>query len=256
MGDTVADPDIPKLLQPAAGVCVRQEIDNIAWLELDGEILVVDALEQPSCEREVLEAIAETTGDKRVRWVVNTHTHYDHIALNSVFQERFGAEIVNLETVDIPAEGLWLGDGEHRVQVVPMTGCHTATDCVVHAPWANTLLVGDIFGWGLVPWDLPLDTEKLEHIFATYARLIDYGAETVVPGHGPLCSTKELERWVSYVKELVVAAVLIRDEGVPRAEARDRFVPPPDMADWWRFVQWKHEDTVMKITQSVYRGKL
>ncbi len=96
MTDIAADPaDVPKLLTVAEGFCVRQAIDNIAWIDLGEFGLVVDALEQPELEEEVFASIGATLGEKPVRYLINTHTHYDHVALNEAFQRRHHATVIN-----------------------------------------------------------------------------------------------------------------------------------------------------------------
>ncbi len=255
MGGNTADE--AKLISLGTGFAVRQEVDNIAWMVVDDGVLVVDALEQPSLGPEVLRLMAETAGELPVRWVLNTHTHYDHIALNSMFRERFGAEIVNSRERNIPPDGLVFGRGARTVRMLHVPGCHTAEDCIVWVPEDSVLFVGDIFGWGLIPWDAPLDRSKLDGIIQTYEELISFGAETVVPGHGPLCTTADLRRWIEYVNQVVDAARAASGSGKTRREIRSGGIAPPeDMQHWWRFLQWKHEDTVGKITQAVARGKL
>ena len=107
MTDIAADPaDVPKLLTVAEGFCVRQAIDNIAWIDLGEFGLVVDALEQPELEEEVFASIGATLGEKPVRYLINTHTHYDHVALNEAFQRRHHATVINAQTTSIGREGI------------------------------------------------------------------------------------------------------------------------------------------------------
>jgi glyoxylase-like metal-dependent hydrolase (beta-lactamase superfamily II) len=248
-----ADADTPKILQPVPGVWVRQEIDNIAWIDLGEDLLVIDALERPELEEEVLRSIQETTGGKPVRTVVNTHTHYDHVALNPAFVETF----VNARTRVLPTTGLAVGSESRPATVIPMPDCHTPEDCIIFLPKDSVLFVGDIFGWGLVPWDRPLTQAKADHIRKTYQQLIAREANVVVPGHGPLCTTDHLRRWLRYFDELIETIHAARSDGASRREIRDDTVPPPeDMADWWRFLQWKHEDSVKKVSQAVVKGSL
>jgi cyclase len=250
--------DTPKLLSPAPGCYVRQEVDNIGWLDMETYVLVVDALERPELEREVLEAIATTTGGKPVRAVINTHTHYDHVALNDAFQRRFGAQIVNSETHVIPPQGLSWTVGDRRVEVHAIPGCHTDEDLIVWLPRERLLFVGDIFGWGLIPWDHLLNHERLQHIIASYERLAALEPTTVVPGHGPLCSAAELRRWVSYVQTLHAEVRRLCNEDVTADSPLDTstLLPPEDMQGWWRFMAWKHEDSVVKIVHAVSQGRL
>ena len=50
----------------------------------DRDVLLVDSDTTPAAARELLKEIKSLT-DKPVRWVVNTHFHYDHTDGNSVF---------------------------------------------------------------------------------------------------------------------------------------------------------------------------
>jgi len=245
--------ETPEIVQVAEGFYVRQAIDNTAWMDIGGGAVVVDALEQPELEGEVLGAIADTLGDTPVRHVLNTHTHYDHVALNPAFERR-GARIVNARTAEIPPEGLWLEGPRRRVQMLPMPGCHTREDCVVWVPDDRALFVGDIFGWGLIPLMAQLDAEAAQHLLDTYARLIAFDAATVIPGHGPLCTTAELRRWVAYfgwLRDQVAEAIAAGKDDFQIAVA-----PPEDMHGWWRFLQWKHEDSVTKMVTAVRAGAL
>jgi glyoxylase-like metal-dependent hydrolase (beta-lactamase superfamily II) len=250
--------DRPKLLRPAPGCFVRQEVDNIAWLDMGDYLLVVDALEQTALEAEVMESIAATTGGKPVGVVINTHTHQDHVALNDAFQRRFGAQVVNAQTHVIPPAGLvWTAD-ERRVEAHALPGCHTDGDLIVWLPRERLLFTGDIFGWGLIPWDHGLDRPRLDHIVATYERLAALEPTTVVPGHGPLCTVAELRRWITYVRALHTdVRQLCHEDAIDRRTLdTSMLVPPEDMRDWWRFVQWKHGDCVAKIVHAVSRGRL
>ena len=252
-------PDIaetPKIIQVADGLFVRQEIDNITWIDLGGAAVVVDTLEKPETEAEVFAAIAERLGGTPVRWVLNTHTHYDHIALNDAFVRRCGAEVVNARSPGVAPDGRWFEGTRRKVQMLPMPGCHTDEDCVVWCPDASALLVGDIFGWGLVPLTRPLRADTVKLLETTYRRLIDFGARTVIPGHGPLCTTAELRRWVEYLHWLIDTAVAGVAARKSDEEIAAELAPPEDMKTWWRFLQWKHADSVEKVVSAARRGRL
>ena len=126
--------DWPKLVKVAEGFYVREEVDVTAWIDLGDCALVVDALERSRLKAEVFEAIRSTLGEKPVKYVLNTHPHGDHTALNAAFERTFGAEIVNQRINPVPPEGRWFEGPRRRVQMLPMPGCHTAHDCVVWVP--------------------------------------------------------------------------------------------------------------------------
>ena len=251
------DSDLPKLLRLSDGAFVRQEVDNIGWVILGDHVAVVDALERPELEDEVFRLLAETTGGRPVRYVFNTHPHFDHVALNAAFERRCGARIIGAETQSIPATGLWFEGGGRRLLFLPLPGCHTAADCVAWLPEDGVLFVGDIFGWGLIPWDRPLTTQKKGEIVATYERLIAFAARHVVPGHGPCATTAELRRWLDYLETTCAAVKDACARGLSDDQVRNGAVPPPeDMCHWWRFCQWKHNDTLKKILHAVRNGRL
>ncbi|MEI7834828.1 MAG: MBL fold metallo-hydrolase [Planctomycetota bacterium] len=247
--------EIPKIIELAPGLGVRQEIDNLAWIDMGQYVIVVDALEHAEKEVEVFGAIRDVVGDKPVRYLLNTHTHYDHVALNGAFVRRWGTQIVSVETTEIPATGLWF-EGTRRVGMLPMPGCHTDEDCVVWAPDDRVLFPGDIFGWGLIPLTIGLRDETAGLLFDTYARMIALAPAVVVPGHGPLCTVAELERWVKYFRWLIDEARAGVEAGASEAEIRSVLAPPADMTGWWRFLKWKHADSVTKILSAVRRGRL
>ncbi len=249
----IPDADKPKLITLADDFVCRQEIDNPTWFDCGDFAVAVDALEHAEQEDDVFEAIGRTIGDTPIRYLVNTHTHYDHVALNEAFRRR-GAELVNMQNTSIPESGMWIEGTTRRAQLVPMPGCHTDEDLVVWVPSDRVLLVGDIFGWGLIPLTTNLRGEAFEHLENTINRLIDYDAETVVPGHGPLATTDTLRRYVDYLHWLIDEVKKHLDEGLEPEQVVGQIDPPEDMRDWWRFVEWKHDDSVGKVAKAASRG--
>ena len=251
----MTDPaDAASIEKVADGFYVRQAIDNTAWVDMGGVAIVVDALEQRKLAKEVFQAIADTIGDVPVKYLFNTHTHYDHVALNRAFKKRYGTEIVNTHTATIPPEGLWYEGERRRALMLPMPGCHTEEDCVVWLPADRALFVGDIFGWGLIPLTRGLNDETAQLLLDTHQRLIDFDPAVVIPGHGPLCRADELIRWVEYFCWLRDEVRRACREGMDDAQIVRDLTPPDDMKSWWRFLQWKHADSVAKVIKAVRHG--
>ncbi|MFW6061328.1 MAG: MBL fold metallo-hydrolase, partial [Planctomycetota bacterium] len=187
--------------------------------------------------------------------LLNTHTHYDHVALNDAFRRR-GAEVVNMETTDIPGEGLWLGGAERRVLMRPMPHLHTPTDCIVWVPESRVLFTGDLFGWGLIPLTRALSSDSAGLLLETYSRLIEYDAQTVVPGHGPLCDTETLKRFAEYFVWLVEQTHQAVQAGKSNDEITRQVTPPEDMRHWWRFSEWKHDRSLRTVLRAVRNDRL
>lgn len=253
---TTGPADVAKVLKLGEGFYVRQEVDNIAWMDMGGWAIVVDALEQPHLAGEVFDAIASTVGDVPVRYVLNTHTHYDHVALNEAFERRFGAEIINQQATPLAGDGRWFAGPRRRAQMLAVPDCHTAEDCIVWAPDDKVLFVGDIFGWGLIPLISVLCDETAELLVKTYARLIEFDALVVVPGHGPMATTGDLRRWVEYFHWLLEGVAAACAAGGSDEDICAEMPPPDDMKSWWRFVQWKHADSVKKVIRGVRHSRV
>ena len=45
-------------------------------------------------------------------------------------------------------------------------------------------------------------------------------------------------------------------DGRSEREVLRRVLPPADMHDWWRFLQWKHRDSLEKVVSAARRGQL
>ena len=253
-------PGTPRIEQPAPGVFVRIAVDVMGWVDMGSWLLVVDALEQPELAEGVFRSMAESAGaDKPPRIILNTHLHPDHTALNAAFAGTFGARIVNARTALPPPEGrTFTGDNGRRVQFIPLPGCHTEEDCIAWLPDDRVLFAGDLFNWGLIPWDRPLDAAKYALLTKTYRRLIAFGAETVVAGHGPAATTAELRHQLAYYEELPNAVRRALADGCSETEiVAGGAIPPPDeMRDWWRFTLWKHRDSLKKVCRAIRLGRL
>lgn len=251
----MTDADTPKLIQIGSKAYVRQEIDNCTWMDLGDGAMVVDALEHKQKKDDVFSAIRETLGDDiQVKYLINTHTHYDHVALNKAFQQEWGAQIVNAETRDIDSRGIWLEGPDRKVHMRLMPGVHTSSDCILYSQADSVLIIGDLFGWGILPLVQNLKPESEKLLLDTYAELIDYQARTVVAGHGPLADTATLQRFVDYYHWLKEEVRLRVEQGKEDQEIFQQLPPPDDMRHWWRFEAWKHEDTLGKVIKSIRKG--
>ncbi len=248
-------PQKPEIIQLADGLFVRQAVDNMAWIDMGGYVLIVDALEDEALEAEVLRDIHRTLGDVDVRYVVNTHTHYDHIALNEAFRRRFGCEIVNRQTCDISSEAMVLSGDSRAISVHVLTGCHSEDDCVIWCADDGVLFVGDIFGWGLLPLIINIKKEVYAGLRKAYERLLRFDAKVVVPGHGPLCTQEELRRWLAYLDWLIEEVLKACASGMDDADISAHISAPADMRDWWWFEQW-HADNLRRVVKSARRGWL
>jgi glyoxylase-like metal-dependent hydrolase (beta-lactamase superfamily II) len=68
-------------------------VSNAAVIELGDKVIVVDSHLTPSAAREASRIIAALTGNKPVRYLINTHWHPDHVQGNSTYSSAFPGAI-------------------------------------------------------------------------------------------------------------------------------------------------------------------
>lgn len=109
--------------------------------------------------------------------------------------------------------------GGRELRLIEVGPAHTPGDLVVHVPDASTVIAADILFIGVTPvmWAGPV-----KRWLDALDRLIDTGAETFVPGHGPVCGMAEIERLAEYWRWLEASAHPRLTEGrSPGATARE-----------------------------------
>jgi glyoxylase-like metal-dependent hydrolase (beta-lactamase superfamily II) len=152
--------------------------------------------------------------DKPIRYLINTHSHFDHVYTNHLFpeatvvsthrgreetkanqkvQDKHDALFAKLfSDVDlrggryIPqdigfSDSLCLYQGEREVRVLDLGVGHSESDVVVHLPGEKVVFCGDIFMNAMPP--LPSEGHVTETI-AHYKAIEALEAEIYVAGHG------------------------------------------------------------------------
>jgi glyoxylase-like metal-dependent hydrolase (beta-lactamase superfamily II) len=209
-----------KWIEIADGVYqARYEPLDISVCLVRGEagLLLVDTRCNPREAAEVMTDVAGL-GIGEIRWVVNTHAHYDHSFGNQVFaataaihghagvpahfdeyegprlatwssdpsaqpQYDWNGVVLTPPTVLVDSE-LTIDLGGRSVVLTALGPGHTETDLVVHVPDADVWIVGDVIEESGPPMygsgSFPLGWPG---VLTGLAERISEGA-TVVPGHG------------------------------------------------------------------------
>lgn len=202
---------------------------NIGVLAGQQGVLLVDA-EWPQLNDKVRAAVARIS-EKPVRYVVNTHWHWDHAGGDAAFA-RLGALIISSKqtrdyiveaqrtsaagaaeyppdpagvpvfTVDSGVQQLHLAG--QTVQIIHAPPAHTDGDLVVRFVEADVLQTGDTFFHGFYP---DIDFEHggtIDGMIAFYDTLYRMcGPHTkVIPGHGPLASREDIRTYQQMLREV------------------------------------------------------
>ena len=93
---------------------------NAAIILLDDGVLVVDTHSKPSAARALIEQIKKLT-DKPVRYVVNTHFHFDHYQGNQAYPSSWpaGVEIIASEATRANIEQRGIPRVNHEIATMP-----------------------------------------------------------------------------------------------------------------------------------------
>ena len=225
---------------------------NNGWVVFDDFVFVIDA-NYPSGAKVVMPLIKETT-DKQVRFVFDTHHHWDHAYGNQLWADA-GATILSttraLEemkkvetgyfggtpgrweasaakrsdvaethlkppTILFPVE-LIFDDGKHRVELHWFGAGHTLGDGYAWLPKEKVLFTGDACVNG--PRN-NVDDSNIGEWIKTLEIVKQLGAEKVCPGHGPMGGPEIIVDQQAYLIELQRQVKALADGGKSAAEIK------------------------------------
>jgi glyoxylase-like metal-dependent hydrolase (beta-lactamase superfamily II) len=192
-----------------------------------------------------IEAAAKKLGAKSERMLVNTHWHFDHTGGNAVLAshgvtvlahdnvrarlmkgmeyKQWNLVIPPAEPAALPAvtyaDGVTLHVNGDELRVVHVPPSHTDGDSIVLFKKANVLHMGDVFVQGFPLVDLASGGSYEGFVEATGRALKMADEKTkIIPGHGPVMSRGDLEKWHAMVvtirdrvKEQIAAGKSLED---------------------------------------------
>ena len=222
-------------------------INNTGFLVGRKGVTSVDACATERRTRDYLEAIRRVS-DRSVRTLINTHHHGDHTFGNYLFAD---ATIVAHEQcrTELLAGGLpdyhgvwnhvewgalelappfltyeesvtvWVDDLACEVRHVG-SAAHTTNDSIVWLPERSVLFCGDLLFNGGTPFVLMGSVAGAIDVLETVVRPL--GAETIVPGHGPVAGPDLVDDVVDYLRFVLDTAERGLAAGLsPLAAARE-----------------------------------
>jgi cyclase len=118
--------------------------------------------------------------------------------------------------------------GDRDIHLIELGPAHTTGDSVAYVPDANTVFTGDILFIQGTPimWAGPVSSW-----LTACSRIIELGAKTIVPGHGPVTDesgVRDVQRYLSYVRD---EARKRFDAGMDEETAADD-IELTDFRDW------------------------
>ncbi len=208
----------------------------------DRDVIVIDAHYTPEAGAALVSAVARLT-DKPLRYLIHTHYHKDHMGGNGAF----GPDVTVVSHVnsyqlilDLPRRDGRLPDmgvdgkfflhrNQNSLECYTYGGAHTATDVYIWQPERRVLWVGDtafLRSLGYMADGYPDSwLEALDH-------LLEFPAEYIVSGHGPVMSYDDLKEYRDYFAWFLNAVKERIQRGESLAQIKHTLRLPPEYQGW------------------------
>ena len=250
-------------------------INNTGFVVGSDNVVVIDTTSTEARNPAFIDAIRSVT-DLPVATVVNTHHHADHTHGNYLFEgaaivahrrcrevmEEAGAIVdysaafpgvtwgdLRYRAPDVTFEGgldLYAGDLLIQLHDIGFTA-HTSGDVVAWLPERRVLFSGDLVFHGGTPFAL---FGSVQGTLDAVDRLEAFGAEVLVPGHGPATSgdgvRAALQDQRDYLRFVQAAAAEGMDAGRTPLEQAQR-------TELGRFGDWTDQERIAGNLHSAYR---
>ena len=235
---------------------------NVAVRVTDAGVIIVD--DKYLYSYDFIAAQVRSVTDQPIRYVLNTHHHFDHAGSNADFMQNAEviahknarANIVRNDQTGAPRvvfgdeTAVFLGGVE--VQARHVGRGHTNGDAVIYFPDLGAVPTGDLVIWGprldgstLAPfWDFGNGGSAAEWP-ATLDKLLALDFDTVIPGHGPILTKDEVRTFRRNLQ-----TVLDRVQGQIEAGAtRDNIASRIDTNDLgWPLAPVRLQDVYDELT--------
>lgn len=273
----ITEPGQPEVEEVSPGVYAYLQPDGSWWINNTGflvgpqGVISIDSCSTRRRTQAYQDAIATVTAAP-VRTVVNTHHHGDHTFGNCMFQAASIIAHQNARTEaiafgpprDLPfwdcpdwgdltldppfvtfADQIALHAGDLQAQVRYVgTAAHTTNDSIVWIPERSVLFCGDLIFNGGTPFLLMGSVAGAIEVLENVIRPL--GAQTIVPGHGPVFHGDEpIEATLDYLRFVADIAQRGHDAGLsPLDAARE--------TDLSRFAAWPDAERIVGNLHRAY----
>ena len=221
------DPAVGTPERLAEGVWMIPAYAKSVAIEFSDHIVVVEAPETEAQSIAVMAAVRQVIPGKPIRYVINTHSHFDHMGGLRTYAAEGAAIITHRDNVPY-FQQMWAGprtlnpdrlamsgrtpviegvlgnrlmtDGSRSLVIYHYAGnMHNSGMLMVYLPKERILIEADSFSPSAAPWTTPPNgLANLRHFYQSVERL-RLDVEQVIPIHGPVSTlgmaSEALERF-------------------------------------------------------------
>lgn len=247
---------------------------NSGFIVAGDEVIVIDSLISLGAARELLSQIKDLTG-KKPTFLINTHSHGDHVNGNQVFAPpakiiahenvrevllREGHSIIertaqmrpalaeDLKEARIVAPAITYRNrmtfyfGGRTIELIHPGKAHSAGDTMVYLPEDKILYAGDLLFNHIFP---PIFGDSAGWINAL-EQMEKMDIKTVVPGHGFVCTKQEITDLKNFLIELSKQV----KEYCERQTSKEKAL---SMIDMGIYSGWPHQERLALDVDQLYK---
>ncbi|PCJ97887.1 MAG: MBL fold metallo-hydrolase [Zetaproteobacteria bacterium] len=186
----------------------------------DGTFIFDDQL---SGRSEIIKSAVKSINDQDIKFILNTHYHFDHTGGNEFFGEEnaiivahdnvrkrlsteqfityFSKKMPPLSKAGLPvvtfSKDITFHHNNDDIKITHIPNAHTDGDAIAYFTNQNIIVAGDIIFNGMYPF---IDTEhggSIHGLIAAHDTLLAIANDDtiIVPGHGPLMNKAELQTY-------------------------------------------------------------
>lgn len=200
----------------------------------DNGVLVIDPFQNKALGSLLLSTVESLT-DQPVRYVFNTHFHFDHTGGNPAAKakgipilgrgkirqlmmtrnQELDPNLTPPELIVNSNSSIWLG--ERKVELEEIEGHSGGTDMIAYVPDAKVMFAGDILFHERIPFtgdgNIAQWQSSLSQLMTKYSEAI------IVPGHGIVTNSSGLEKLNQYFTDLEKLAKIWKDQSLTQEQA-------------------------------------